>query len=172
MTDALADYLDHPDDWQERRDEQWRVRDLGSADWCMRKVAQLDHEKDAIDHAAAEQIETIKAWWQTELDRLAHQRAHWEWLLAQWHLEKLGEDPKAKTIRLPHGVLSARKQPDNIDIADPDAVIALFAADSEYVRVKRELNRSAIKDAVLKNGEILPGVSIVPGEITYNASPN
>jgi len=37
----------------------------------------------------------------------------------------------------------------------------------DYVRVRVDLHHSAIKSAVLKSGEIIPGVSATVGEVRY-----
>jgi phage host-nuclease inhibitor protein Gam len=49
------------------------------------------------------------------------------------------------------------------------AVIALAKANgwTEFVRVKEELAKSAVKDAVLKNGQVIEGVRKVEGERVY-----
>ena len=173
--ERLYDHLDHPDGWKEQATEHWRVTDLGSADWVMRKVAKIDQERAAIDDLASQQIETIKAWWTEELERLERTRTHWEWLLADFHSRQLLEDPKhSKTIALPHGKLISRKQPDNIEIAEPSDVLlwALGQANNMVRYPEPELNRSALKEAVLKGGEIIPGVEIVEGEVRYSVLPN
>lgn len=155
--------------------DQWRVQTLGAADWAMRKVAKLDRESTAISDAAQEEIDTIIKWRDAEFARIAPQREHWTWLLADFHEKQLAEDPKAKTIKLPHGALVARKQPDGIDIPDPDSVMAWCRKndlDNTYTRIKTELNRAAIKKAVLELGEIIDGVAVVKGQIRYSVAPS
>lgn len=172
--ERLKGELDYPEGWYERENDQWRVQTLGAADWCMRKVAKLDRESTAIADAASEEIDTIIRWRDAEFARIAPQREHWTWLLADFHEKQLAEDPKVKTIKLAHGALVARKQPDNVDIPDPDALIhwALEYGDPGFVRVKKELDRAKVKDAVLKNGEILPGVEVVVGTVKYSVAPS
>ena len=174
IIERLDGELDHPDGWNDRTNDQWRVQTLGAADWAMRKVAKLDRESTAISDTAAEEIDTITKWRDAEFARIAPQREHWTWLLADFHEKQLAEDPNAKTIKLAHGALVARKQPDNIDIPDPlrtlQWVIDQFKED--LFRVKRELNRTEIKHAVLKNGEIIEGVVVVEGQVKYSVAPS
>jgi phage host-nuclease inhibitor protein Gam len=174
IIERLDGELDHPDGWNDRTNDQWRVQTLGAADWAMRKVAKLDRESTAISDTAAEEIDTITKWRDAEFARIAPQREHWTWLLADFHEKQLAEDPKAKTIKLPHGALIARKQPDNIEIEDVKTAMAwCHACNDDYLRFPDpELNRSAIKAAVLKNGEIIPGVEVVVGEIKYSVAPS
>jgi phage host-nuclease inhibitor protein Gam len=154
--------------------DQWRVQTLGAADWVMRKVAKLDRESAAISDTAADEIDTMTKWRDSELARIAPQREHWTWLLADFHEKQLAEDPNAKTIKLAHGALVARKQPDNIEIENVKTALAwALACNDDYVRFPEpELNRSAIKAAVLKNGEIIPGVEVVEGQVKYSVAPS
>src|ERR1035437_3964617 len=73
--------------------EQWRVQTLGAADWVMRKVAKLDRESTAISDTAADEIDNMTKWRDSELARIAPQREHWTWLLADFHEKQLAEDP-------------------------------------------------------------------------------
>jgi len=117
---------------------------------------------------AEQQIAAIEAWRGAEHGRLGTQREHWEALLGQYHRQRLEEDEKAKTIRLPHGTLTARKLPDGIVIEDEDALLKWARTEApDYVRTRVDLNHSAIKSAVLKSGEIIPGVSATVGEVRY-----
>jgi phage host-nuclease inhibitor protein Gam len=166
LDDALD--LDAP---EEDTPGHWQITDPGSADWALRKLGKVDAEAHQVSELAEQQIAAIEAWRGAEHGRLGAQREHWETLLAIYHRARLEEDEKAKTIRLPHGTLTARKLPDGIVIEDEDALMAWLGLNEVgYIRVRRDLDRAAIKDAVLKNGEILPGVEVKPGDVRFTVT--
>lgn len=169
LEDALA--ADVPFD--QAMPGHWEVTDPGSADWALRKLGKVDAEAHAVSELAEQQIAAIEAWRGAEHKRLGTQRENWETLLAVYHRALLAEDEKAKTIRLPHGTLTARKLPDGIVIEDEEALLKWASAEAvDYVRVRVDLNHSAIKAAVLKSGEIIPGVEVVEGQVKYSVAPN
>lgn len=151
--------------------EHWKVADAGGADWALRKLAKARAELAEVEAVAEKQFAIINRFVTTETERLTPEIENWETRLALWQRELLDGDDRRKTIRLPHGTLTARKLPDGVEIADPAAVLTWARAEAPfYVRVKEELDRSAVKQAVLKGGEIIPGVTAVPGEIRFSAS--
>lgn len=170
LAERLDDYLAPESEVDEGN---WEITGVGSADWALRKLAKVEAEDAEVRELAESQIAAIEAWREAEQNRLDTRRQNWETLLAKWHRQRLAEDPDGpKSIRLPHGVLHSRKQPDNVEIPNPKAVLEWAkGAGMSYLRVipvHYELDRSAIKDAVLKSGEIIPGVVPVVGEVRYS----
>jgi phage host-nuclease inhibitor protein Gam len=171
-TDRLEELLDGEEpEATNKEGHRWEITDLGGADWAMRKVAKLDAEAREVTDTADRQLRAIETWREAEYQRLQNQRGRFEALLADYHRRILAKDKKAKTIRLPHGVLTARKLPDNVQILDEDEVLE-WAKDqgNEFVivvPVEYRLDRSAVKAAVLKAGEIIPGVTPIEGEVRF-----
>lgn len=89
----------------------WQVTDAGSADWALRRIAGATSAKVEAQRLAEQQIAQVQAWLKGEQER-ADRTIHWfEGRLHDYHLQRLSEDPKAKTIRLPHGTLQMRAAP-------------------------------------------------------------
>ena len=172
IAERLDDALDLDTPTGPDSSNHWQITDPGSADWALRKVAKVDAEAHQVSELAERQIAAIEAWRGAEHGRLGTQREHWETLLGLYHRQRLEEDEKAKTIRLPHGTLTARKLPDGIVIEDEDALLAWAKKDGpEYVRTRIDVDHPAVKTAVLKNGEIIPGVDIVKGDVRFTVTP-
>lgn len=55
-----------------------------------------------------------------QAERLVHDEAYFAGLLAEWHREVLAEDPRQKTLRLPHGALTPRKAPDRFEVDEEE----------------------------------------------------
>jgi len=171
LAERLDDALDLDVPFDEAMPGHWQITDPGSADWALRKLGKVDAEAHQVSELAEQQIAAIEAWRGAEHGRLGTQREHWEALLGHYHRLRLEEDEKAKTIRLPHGTLTARKLPDGIVIEDEDALLKWAKTEApDYVRVREDLNHSAIKAAVLKSGEILPGVSATVGDVRFTVT--
>lgn len=176
MSDALDAMLDEAlpqHEVPEQVTDYW-VTDLLTADKALGRVAKLDAELNRITDAADDKIARIEQWRTAECERLRQRRAYYEQLLAHFHASVLDDDPKAKTIRVSNGSLVARKQADNIDIPEPTLVTVWLLKNNPQLLRHRdpELDRSAVKRAVMNDGEVIPGVKIVPGEVKFSVSPN
>jgi Bacteriophage Mu Gam like protein len=158
------------DEHQDR--EKWKITDVSAADWALRKLGQARKRMAENDSLADQEMQRI-ADWQREANK-PHERdvEYFESLLWTWHEEQLAEDPKRKNISLPAGKLSAAKNPDSVVIDDTDKFIP-WALENEpdWVRTKYEPIKTEIKKAggVTENGEIAPGVSIIPGDMRWKA---
>lgn len=178
MTDSLDAFLDEalPQDdlvGGDGPNDYW-VTDLPTATTAMGRVANIDAQISEIVDTANDRIDRINKWRNDECERLKQRRGYYEALLSHFHVAVLKADPKRKTVKLDNGVLTARKQPDNIAIPEPTLVtVWLMKNNPRYLKhVDPELDRMVVKAAVLQNGEVIPGVEIVPGVVTFNASPH
>ena len=156
--------------------EHWTVTDMSSAIWASQKLLDLHQQMAEIDVELAAAIAPLQAridaaqeWAKEQKKDLQERSAFFEGHLTAWHAAQRDANPKLTSIKLPWATLASRKSAPGIAIADEDATLAALktAGRAELVRVKEELNKSAIKDAVLKDGEILPGVTIKPETITF-----
>ena len=152
------------DDTQEPADS-FTVHDVASAEWAMRRVKKLrdDHAEDEAYY------EQQTAWIRRQRERVASAES---WLVEQlegWHRREYDEDDRRKTIHLPSGELKARKQPDTVEIADPDEFCATYA-ETELVRVRMSPDLNAVKREVLKRGLSFEGVEVVPGDVKFSVA--
>lgn len=151
----------------------WGVHDAGQADWALRKLAKVRIELEQVQTLAAERRLAITAWEESEVERLRPQEDNWSSLLAIYHRKRLADDAEVKTIRFPSGQLTARKQPDTVEIEDEATVLSWLKEHSPfYVKttVKESIDKAAIKQAVLKDGEVVPGAFVKPGDTKFTAA--
>lgn len=165
----LDAYLDADDDTAESVTSMFSVGDLAQADQVLRRIARIRRQWAALDDVYATEIERLTERRNAERDKADRQIARAEELLAGFHRAALAEDPKAKTIRLPHGELVARKAPDRVEV-DPDVFLDAVSEDSPLVRttIKRDPDRKALLAHIRDTGEALPGVELVTGEVRYS----
>lgn len=136
------------------RSDAFRVDSLAKALWATRKL-QIIRRKEAEAKAEAQaQIALITDWLQGVTDECAQEARYFEGLLAPWVLEQIA-DSKKKSVKLPGATLGYRSGGTAL-VYDEAALLAWAKTyKPELVRTKEEVNRSAVKDAVLKDGEIL-----------------
>lgn len=88
--------------------------------------------------------------------------------LSSFHRALLADDPKRRTISLPHGTLRARAQQDEWTFGPEFTEWAEASGRDDLVRVKVEPDRTAAKKRLLVlsdgraalDGEVVPGVSV------------
>lgn len=90
--------------------ERFRVTGKDSANWCLRKMRALKTEIEENARIAQEEVERIQQWLQDVNTPLERSIQYFEGLLAEYHMKVYTEDPKQKTIKLPHGTLKLRAQ--------------------------------------------------------------
>lgn len=90
--------------------EGFRIETKDQAIWVLRKVKKYMEEQEENKEAADAEIERISAWLEEENVKLQKQIDYFTGLLEEYHRAILEQDPKKKTIKLPHGELQFRKQ--------------------------------------------------------------
>lgn len=164
---SLQDYLLERSEYQQT--EGFTVDSIDKAEWCMRKLAKLAQEDAADESAAQAEIERITAWLEERKAARQSQREFFVEHLTSFHRRVLLQDDKAKTIKLPHGVLKARKLPDKWEY--DEKTILKWAKENgrhEMIRVKEEVIKDAVKRTVKEDGEAIPGVTILPQGIKFD----
>lgn len=188
IDEAVTAALDEVDPPEHMPDGRWRVTDEGSADWAVRKLAraretaantraQANRQRKAIQEAVAPYLQQLDEWEAERIDALDRDAGHWEALLAEYHRQVLTEDERAKTVKLPHGKLVARKQPDAWEAEDTVVIDwATKVGAHEILTTKTLLQRAEMKKTlsvattgeVVWGGELVPGVRVIPGEVKYS----
>lgn len=138
--------------------------------WALRKIAAVERARKEAQDAANAEVGRISRWLDDEELRANQARKHLDYLLEQYHRTQLAENPKAKTIKLPHGTLRFRSQ--QPQFTRDDAVIKKWAAEDmpevlvaqepklDWTRLKKAL---VIQDGVAiiaDTGELVPGVEV------------
>ena len=138
--------------------------------WAMRKIAAVERARDEARRAGDAEIYRIQAWLQDEELRANQARGYLDYLLEQYHRSQLAENPKAKTIKLPHGTLKIRAQQPQLN-RDDDAIRTWALDNMPEVLIDQEpkLNWTELKKAlaiqdgvviVADTGEVVPGVEV------------
>lgn len=149
--------------------DRFTVDDDDKATWALRKLARIRLEMAANQEQAEREIERIRAWLDEVNGSLERHAEFFDSHLRYYHRTILNSDPSRKTVKLPAGTLKARKRPDTIEIVEPEAFIEWArVARPEFIRTKFEINKSVVREAVLKDGEVIEGVEAEPGDISFS----
>lgn len=108
MDNAIArldEYMEHSE-----KKPMFSINDKEQAIWALRKIASIERAKKEAQEAAQAEINRIQDWLSEEEKRADQDRMYLVELLEQYHRAVLEDNPKAKTIKLPHGELQMRKQ--------------------------------------------------------------
>jgi phage host-nuclease inhibitor protein Gam len=151
--------------------DAFHVDDDRKAEWAARKLAKVERKRADVVALAEHEIARVTGWRDGELERLDRDAAWFRDLLTGYLRQLRRDDPKVKTYRLPSATIRARQTPAKVEY-DPAALAAWADAEGrdELLRVKVDVDRTAVKVAVLTDGEVIPGVTIIPPQDTYSVA--
>lgn len=150
------------------------VKNNSDADFYLRQINKLKEQKEEINKFVDQELERqMRLYQQYREDRmrpLDNQIAFYEEALRTFAMNEYAETNK-KTIKLPNGTLSIRKQPPKYIYNDEEVLSFLKENNlNDYIRVKEEVNKKDLKKAtqinnnnqMMINGKEIPGVVVVP----------
>lgn len=134
--------------------ETFRVTDLHTAVWAARKLRKPHAQKAANQALADAEIARIKAWLERENAALDGEIAYFEGLLAPWVLHEIA-GRKAKSVKLPGATLGYREQPKTVAYDDQKLLAWAKTHEPAWIRVKEEIAKTAVKEAVLRDHQVV-----------------
>ena len=150
------------------------VKNNSDADFYLRQINKLKEQKEEINKFVDQELERqMRLYQQYREDRmrpLDNQIAFYEEALRTFAMNEYAETNK-KTIKLPNGTLSIRRQPPKYIYNDEEVLSFLKENNlNDYIRVKEEVNKKDLKKAtqinnnnqMMINGKEVPGVIVVP----------
>ena len=151
--------------------ERWKVTNLDSANWCLRKLAALKAKQQEIDKLGKAEVERITSWQKKQSEGLNRQAEFFTGLLEEYHRGQLREDPKRKTITTPYGKMQLRKQLPQWQY-DDEKLIPYLNINYPYLvneKITYSPDKAKIKDFFkvadgkaldIITGEVIPGVAV------------
>lgn len=157
------------------------------ASWAFRRLWLIEQEKKRLTQSALEETRRIEKWLDDAIRPLASDEAFFKGALTEYlrHIrterKEDPENPKTKSYKLPTGTIEGRRPPERIEVLDETKFIdwALANGHKELVRIKREVDKTAIKKAtvakdgvsVIIEGERVPFVEAKRGDERFDAKP-
>ena len=151
------------ENYLEEVNEQFEVTNLQGATWCFRKLRAIEDKVEEVKSVAAMEIDRITEWLARETKSLEEDKAYFEGLLNAYYVKERAKDKKFK-LSTPYGKVTARKT--KKWTYDDEVVKEYVKAENlPFIRIKEELDKSAIKKAFKdgvnnETGEYIPGITI------------
>ena len=158
--------------------ERFAVTDESSANWVLKKLAHLENRRNAAQVMIDQEIESITKRGREITDPLEKNieffRSAFGVQLQNWAAEQVAGQ-RARSVKLLHGTVGFRKQPDRVNVLDEARAIEIAEALGipDLVRVRKELSKSAAKAALgTPEGAALAGVvELQPGSDAFYITP-
>lgn len=161
-------------DVQFRDDEMpvdaWRIDDLSTADWALKRIQELQMETEEITAVELQRIAEINARAKKLRERAERGIAFFEAKLrefAETHRDLLLKGGKQKTRNLIHGSIGWKKKPGTPRVADENTLLTWAIRqppEKGFLRVIEEPAWDVIKQHVKLTGEVPPGVEVTEDE--------
>jgi hypothetical protein len=181
ITDVLNyDEDSNPTRYSAEDRDRFRITDDKQATWAMRKLMALRHRVEENEAVADAERLRIDEWLQYANQRYAGDIAYFEAILTMYAQQQRTTDGR-KTIDTPYGAVKSRATQDKFKIVDED-VFLKWAEESlpDAIMVKRTPSVTNLKKAVTiettetlglvamtEDGEIVPGVHVEAGSVSY-----
>lgn len=172
LDEYLVQAIEAPTENQEK--PKFRIETKEQAIWAMRKIAAIERGRQESRAAAQAEIERIQAWLTEEEKRADQAREYLDYLLEDYHRRQLEENPRAKTIKLPHGELQLRAQQPEFHRDEaavmawamknrPEFVIQPPPPDPklDWAGLKKVLKIVDGQAVDPETGEVIPGITVV-----------
>lgn len=169
-----ATYVDEESD-QVR--EGWHVQTLEDADWCLRRIAELEAEAAENARVAETNILRIQARAVMLNDRSVRGVEFFTMRLREYaeaHRAELLRGGKKKSRTLVHGSIGWRKVGGTLKVSDPDELLAWAQAqpvELELVRITEAPAVAQIQKYFKATGEVPPGVEFVEETEEFQVKP-
>ena len=152
--------------------EAWKVADDGGAEWAIRKIAAAELRIHNIRKLAESERARLEHWEATATKADQQTIEALTEKLTAYHAEQLAADPARKSIKLPHGTLSARKQPPAWEFnEDPYLVWASKHAPDTIKHPAPCIDKAAAKKAAQAlleaTGEVPPGATPIERGVSF-----
>jgi phage host-nuclease inhibitor protein Gam len=148
-----------PSDTEAPATEQFTIDSLTKASWATARILEAEERITQRSSLAKDYKDRIDAWLVTANTQDNNSISYLSFLLQPYVESEVAKLHKSKTISLPTGSISLRKLPERLDITNPTAALAYCEAEHpEAVIIKKELDKSILKDLILRQAEPIPGV--------------
>jgi phage host-nuclease inhibitor protein Gam len=138
---------------------QFTVDTASKASWAIACILEAEERINRRESLVDEYKARLDAWLDTASHQDSNTISYLSFLLEPYVKDEVSKLHKSKTLSLPTGTASLRKLPDRLEITDNAAAIAYCESEHpEAVIIKKELNKSTLKDLILKQAEPVPGV--------------
>jgi hypothetical protein len=148
-----------PPDSEAPAAEQFTIDNLTKAAWATARILEAEARIAQRSDLAKDFKARIDHWLESANRQDADSVSYLSLLLEPYVKDEVSKLHNSRTLSLPTGTASLRKLPDRLDITDNAEALAYCEVEHpEAVIIKKELDKSILKDLILKQAEPIPGV--------------
>jgi hypothetical protein len=140
--------------------EAFTVDSLDKASWAVSKILESEARITRRVELARDFKNRIEQWLESANRQDSESVSYLLFLLEPYVQNEVSKLHNSKSLSLPTGIASLRKLPDRLEILDSTTALAYCESEHpEAVIIKKELDKSFLKDLILKQAEPVPGVT-------------
>jgi phage host-nuclease inhibitor protein Gam len=129
----------------EENRERFKIHDLSSLTWAMRKLSAIEAKKADVNLLVNSEKERLEQYRTKELESLQGSENFFHSLIQEYADQEKAKDPKFKQ-KTPYGSISFRKSQPKWNYDEPALIEYLEQNElSEYIRIKKEPVKTEIK---------------------------
>lgn len=160
----------------EERNERFKITDLASMNWALRKLTALNKNLGEERLLADMEVQRIQKWYAKQVEANQNSANFLEGLIKEYATQQRVIDPKWKS-KTPYGLVSFRKQQPKWEYDDESLKKYLVGSEweTDYTRTKVEPDKVKIKESQIfkvqdeklintATGEIVPGITVTNRE--------
>ncbi len=163
----------------EETKERFKIEDIDQLNWAFRKINALKGELDKKRELAAAEIERITMWINEEKKPIEDSINYFEFLIKEYHLKQLEENPKAKTLTTPYGKSESRASKSQPKLTDKETALNFVKENNLDEFIKEDINWGEFKKSlsvaniddhqvvVDENGQAVPGIEVEPASVNF-----
>jgi hypothetical protein len=145
--------------------EPFVINDPSRASWAIARILEAQARMAERESLAGIYKARIEQWLATANQADESSATYLSFLLEPYVKDEVSKLHKSRTLSLPTGTASLRKLPDRLEITDNAVALAYCETEHpEAVVIRKELDKSALKDLILRQAEPVPGVEAGVGE--------
>lgn len=134
--------------------QPFQIDTTAKALWAIRKLARLHAQQADYQQAADAEIAQIKQWLEDVQKPLRDDMSQLESLLAPWVKQQL-DGGKRKSLKLLSATVGYRTPPKQLAYDEPGLFEWAKGNRRDWIRVKEELDKAAIRQSVIKDSEVV-----------------
>lgn len=146
-------FLDEMTITEER--EAFKVTDLSSADYCFRKIADIQAKIDEYKAYREAEMEKLTNWFNNESKGLESDIEYFKGLLIEYYQEQKQIDKKFK-LSSPHGKLNSRTTK-NLVYDEATMMDYLKTSHPELIQTVEKFNKTDVKKIIKNNVDVETG---------------
>ena len=158
----------------EERNERFKITDLASMNWALRKLSALESNHDEEANLANAELNRINTWYSKQEATYQGSKQFLEGLVKAFAKEQHVIDPKAR-FKTPYGAVSFRKQQPKFDYGNEENLVnyliqneftGLYKTVSTPIKAELKIMFPIVEGKMVNadTGEIIPEITVTERE--------